>query len=241
QVTVFNPAPGGGTSNALTFTVTGGSNPVPTATGLSPSSAVAGGPAFTLTVTGTNLVPSSVVRWNGAARATTYVSATQLTAAIAAGDIATAGTAAVTIFNPAPGGGASNALTFTVTAPKIGRASCRERKQSSAVAGGPANTVHVTGTGLAAMSAARRNGAARTTTYVSATQLTAAISAADIATAGNAAVTIFNPAPGGGTSNALTFTVTAPSNPVPTATGLSPSSAVAGGPAFTLTVNGSSF
>src|SRR5207244_1766870 len=85
-------------------------NPVPTATRLSPSSAVAGGPAFTLTVTGTNLVPSSVVRWNGAARATTYVSATQLTAAIAAGDIATAGTASVTIFNPAPGGGASNAL-----------------------------------------------------------------------------------------------------------------------------------
>ena len=73
----LDPAPGGGTSNPQTFTIT---NPVPTTTGLTPTSAVAGGPGFTLTVTGTNLVRSSVVRWNGADRATTYTSATQLTA-----------------------------------------------------------------------------------------------------------------------------------------------------------------
>src|SRR5207253_2564790 len=116
QVTVFNPAPGGGTSNALTFTVTGGSNPVPTATGLSPSSAVAGGPAITLTVPGPNLVPSSVVRCPGGRSSEPYVTATQLTAAIPAADIAAAGTAQVTVFNPTPGGGSSNALTFTITA-----------------------------------------------------------------------------------------------------------------------------
>jgi hypothetical protein len=37
--------------------------------------------------------------------------------------------------------------------------------------------------------------------------LTAAITAADIATAGSASVTVFTPAPGGGTSNAQTFTI----------------------------------
>ena len=93
-------------------------NPVPTITGLSPSSALPGGPAFTLTVNGTGFISSSVVRWKGANRTTTYVSGTQLTAAITAADIAAAGTASVTVINPAPGGGASNAMSFVVVSPK---------------------------------------------------------------------------------------------------------------------------
>jgi len=92
-------------------------NPVPTTTSISPSSATAGGLAFPLTVNGTNFVSGSVVRWNGSDRTTTFVSATQLTAAITAADIATAGTANVTVFNPTPGGGTSNAQTFTINAP----------------------------------------------------------------------------------------------------------------------------
>ena len=90
------------------------SNPVPATTGLSPATATAGGPGFTLTVTGTNFISGSVVRWNGADRATTFVSATRLTAAIPAADIATAGTAQVTVGNPAPGGGTSNPQTFSI-------------------------------------------------------------------------------------------------------------------------------
>ena len=46
---------------------------------------------------------------------TTFVSATELRAAILAKDIAAAGTAQVRVFNPAPGGGQSNALTFTIS------------------------------------------------------------------------------------------------------------------------------
>ena len=52
------------------------------------------------------------MRWNGAARTTTFVSATQLRAAITAADIAAAGTAQVSVVNP--GGAASGALPFTV-------------------------------------------------------------------------------------------------------------------------------
>ena len=92
-----------------------GSGPAaPTLTSLSPSSAVAGGPAFTLTVNGSNFVSGAVVRWNGANRTTTFMSATQLTAAITAADIAVGGGASVTVQNP--GGAASTALTFTITA-----------------------------------------------------------------------------------------------------------------------------
>ena len=92
-------------------------NPVPTATSLLPSSTTAGGAAFTLTVTGTNFVSTSTVQWNGSARATTFVSSAKLTAAILANDIATAGTASVTVVNPSPGGGTSNSLTFTINSP----------------------------------------------------------------------------------------------------------------------------
>ena len=60
-----------------------------------------------------NFVSGSVVRWNGANRTTTFVSATQLTAAIPAADIAAAGSASVTVQNN-PGGAVSNALTFTI-------------------------------------------------------------------------------------------------------------------------------
>ena len=78
-----------------------GTAAAPTLTTLSPSSAAAGGPAFTLTVNGSNFVNGSVVSWNGANRTTTFVSATQLTAAIPAADIAAAGSASVTVQNQA--------------------------------------------------------------------------------------------------------------------------------------------
>jgi hypothetical protein len=46
-----------------------------------------------------------------------------------------------------------------------------------------------------------------TTTYVSATQLTAAVPASNIANTGSTAITVQTPAPGGGTSNSLQFEV----------------------------------
>jgi hypothetical protein len=86
---------------------------------LSPATAIKGGVDLTLTVTGSNFVSGSVVRWNGLDRATTFVSATQLTATITAADIATVGTAQVTVFTPAPGGGVSEAKTFTIINPPL--------------------------------------------------------------------------------------------------------------------------
>ncbi|MGH9851661.1 MAG: IPT/TIG domain-containing protein [Blastocatellia bacterium] len=91
----------------------------PTLTSLSPNSATAGSSAFTLTVNGTNFVNGSVVRWNGSNRTTTFVSNTQLRADIPAADIAAAGTAAITVFNPASGG-VSNTLNLTITSSNQG-------------------------------------------------------------------------------------------------------------------------
>jgi hypothetical protein len=94
------------------------SNPVPFLNNpLVPGATVPGGPAFTLTLNGAGFVPGAVVKWNGSARATTYVSNTQLTASILASDIATPASVIVTVSNPNPGGGVSNLVIFEVTTP----------------------------------------------------------------------------------------------------------------------------
>jgi hypothetical protein len=234
SVTVFNPAPGGGTSNTATFTIQA-SNPAPTITTISPSTTVAGSGGFTLTITGTNFVNGSVVRWNGSDRTTGFVSSTVLTATIPASDVATAGTASVTVFNPAPGGGTSNTAPFTITnpAPTITTIS-----PATAVAGSGGFTLTITGTNFVNSAKVRWNGSDRPTTFVSSTQLTAAIPASDVATAGTANVTVFNPAPGGGTSNTATFTIT---NPLPTISSISPATVVTGSGGFTLTITGTNF
>jgi uncharacterized protein (TIGR03437 family) len=233
-VTVQNPAPGGGISNGLTFTI---NNPVPAIAGIAPNSANAGSNEVTITVNGAGFFNSSKVRFNGADLATTFVNNTQLTATIPAGSLTAAGTASITVFNPAPGGGTSNAVTFTINNPLPAIASLNP---SSAPAGGPAFTLTVNGANFVTGSTVRWNGNNRPTTFGSATQLTAAITAADIAGAGTASVTVFNPAPGGGASSAASCSIVQP-NPAPAITSLNPGFAVAGGQAFTLTVNGSSF
>lgn len=89
-------------------------NPVPSITSVSPSTVTAGDAAFALTVDGTGFIAASLVFWNGNQRQTSYVSSTRLTAAISVSDIANAGTGTVTVVNPAPGGGTSNAATVTI-------------------------------------------------------------------------------------------------------------------------------
>ncbi|MBI1765149.1 MAG: hypothetical protein HYR56_27370, partial [Acidobacteria bacterium] len=237
SVTVFNSPPGGGVSSAQLFTITQPPNPVPTVTALNPASVTAGGAAFSLTVTGTNFVQTSVVRVNGQDRPTTYVSATELRAALTAADIANGGTATIRVFNPAPGGGLSTELPLTITfaPPTITLVS-----PSSAVAGGPAFTLSVTGTNFSANSVLRWNGEARPTTLVSVTELTAQITAADIANVGTAKLTVFSPA-ANAASNEISFTINQGARPLPRITALSPDGTTAGGAAFTLTVTGVNF
>lgn len=100
-----------GTSNAFDL-----NNPAPTISSISPTSVCAGSGDFTLTVNGTNFNSSSVVKIAGTSRTTTLVDATQLTAAILAADVASAGTKAITVFNPTPGGGTSGSINLNVTA-----------------------------------------------------------------------------------------------------------------------------
>jgi hypothetical protein len=84
---------------------------VPIINSLSPTAAQAAGAAFTLTVSGENFGDRSVIRWNGEDRPTTFISPSQIMAAISSADISSPGTSQVTVFNP-NSGATSNVRTF---------------------------------------------------------------------------------------------------------------------------------
>ena len=81
---------------------------------------------------------------------------------------------------------------------------------NTATAGDPAFTLTVNGSGFAANSTVYWNAGGRSTTFVSAKQLTAAISAGDVAAAGTIQVYVRNAGGiygGGVNSNMVSFTV----------------------------------
>ena len=90
------------------------SNPVPNVRSIAPSSAPQKSIAFQLTLNGAGFTEASVVHWNGVPLPSTFVSTTVLTAAVPAAKLSTNGVASITVTNPVPGGGTSNAAHFTV-------------------------------------------------------------------------------------------------------------------------------
>ncbi len=90
-------------------------NPVPSLTLISPHKVVAGDTSpITVVVEGSDFDSQSVVDWNATALATAFVSLTELTATIPTSDFASAGNDSITVTNPSPGGGTSNAVAFQV-------------------------------------------------------------------------------------------------------------------------------
>jgi len=71
--------------------------------------------AVVLTVQGAAFTPSRIVRWNGSARPTTFISSRQLTATVFATDVNALGGFPVTIYDPAP------VPTGTLTSPVMFR------------------------------------------------------------------------------------------------------------------------
>lgn len=172
------------------------------AVSMSPSSATAGGDSFTLTVNGTDFASGAVVTWDGSDRTTSFVSSTRLSAQIAAADLAQGRSVPVAVRNP--GGLISNSLSFAVNNPTPTLTSLSPAASSG---GGTGVALTVRGTNFVPNSTVRWNGSARTTTYVGATELQAALTTNDLVTGGDFVVTVANPAPGGGSSSALSFLV----------------------------------
>lgn len=214
-------------------------NPAPSFSSVSPNSITAGSAGFTLTINGANFVSGSIIKWNGVALATTYISVTQISAIVSSSTITSAGPVVITVFSPAPGGGTSSAGTFTISTANAAVPTLTGIVPNTIAAGTANFTLTVTGTYFVPSSTIKWNGVALTTTYVSATQLTALVPRNTIIAAGSVAVTVFSPAPGGGTSSASTFTITAAA--LPALTSLSPNSITVGTGDFNLIAQGVNF
>jgi hypothetical protein len=213
-------------------------NPAPLVTSLSPTSIAAGSAALTLTVNGSKFLANSVVRWNGASRPTTFISATKLQASIDPSDLTVPGTSNVTVFTPAPGGGVSSPLTFIV----------RDRPalsvSTTSVQGGSALTVTVTngpggnGDWLAIAPVSAANNSYLQYVYVGNGVTTRTWTVTAPSTPGPYEFRLFENY--GYTRLATSPTVTVLPGP-PIVSSLSPVGAPVGGAAFTLTIDGSGF
>jgi IPT/TIG domain-containing protein len=90
--------------------------PAPILTNLSPSTAVLGGPAFTLTINGSGFTSDAAALWGGLPLTTTYLSASQVTAAVPKNLLAESAATLLTVSQGAPAL-SGNTLTFLVPNP----------------------------------------------------------------------------------------------------------------------------
>lgn len=181
----------GVSSGGATFPING----PPAITSLSPAAATAGTAAFTLTVNGTGFTSGVAVTWNGTALTTKFVSATQLTASVAATLIASAGTVTIAVNSLSP-------ITFPINAPPV----ITSLSPGTVAGTGAPFTLALTGTGFLTGTTVQWNGTPLTTAYISATLLTAAVPANLAAAAGTASIVAINP--GGGSSVAVKLPIT---------------------------------
>ena len=210
------------------FSVTG-TPPVtttPAIASIRPESAMAGGPAFTLTVNGSNfatgLVNPAVVYWNGTPLTTTpggLPNPTAVcTAAVPAALIASPGVAAIKVVNPLLGGGAtSNQVYFSINAVVPTLTGLNPTSTWARYINPP--QVTLTGTTFQSTAQVLVNGVVHAATYVSATQMTVQLTAADIANPGTLNFAVRNTVSGTQTST-QPFTLTSDTTtPVTSITG----------------------
>ena len=178
--------------------------PRPSISSISPTSVRVGDTVSSMTVNGSNFLRQSVICWDGASRATSFQSSSQLSTAVTATEIANGRVVAVTVSNPSPGGGTSNEVTFTVNNPAPHLTSI---SPSRVTAGSAGFTLSVTGSSFARGATVLWDGQGMSTTYVNSGTLQASVSPEDVAFPGTPKVSVFNPGPGGGTSAVNTITI----------------------------------
>jgi hypothetical protein len=232
QITVLNP--NNKTSNAVPLTVTS-TTPSPAITVISPSTVMAGGNAFTLSVVGTAFANGAVLKANALNRATTFVDTSHLTAQILSTDIVKAGTINITVANPGGSTSASAQLTVAATTQPV----ILSLSPSTITAGAAQFTLTINGSGFVNGSTAQVNGSSRSATFISASSLTVTVMTSDVISPGQLPITVTTPPPNGSVSNQFSLNVV--SQFAPTITSITPSTLLAGSPNLKLLINGSSF
>jgi len=210
---------------------------LPTVTNLSPATAVAGSPAFSITVTGTEFSSGTAINWNGTNLSTTFVSSTALQATVSENLLASPATVMVGVVKP--DNSTSNKLPFIVAPPAVSSPTLTSINPNGVVAGSAGFTLVATGSNFVSGSQVTWNGSGVTSTFVSATEVDATIPASLVASFGTANVGVTNP--GGLVSNTLPFSIASPAPQPATLASISPNSAVVGSAGFTLVATGTNF
>lgn len=190
----------GGSAN-ISINVTAPQLPAPTISSTNPTGLNAGASAQSVVLTGTGYQSGAIVRVGGQARTTTFLSATQVSVALTAPDLAVAGNLLLSVLNP--DAQVSGNFTFVVAA--VGTPTISSVSPSTVNPGSPAFTLAVLGTNFNSGSVVNLNGTAQTTVYVSASRLEVIVAAPLVAVAGNLLVTVTNA--GVGTSAAATLPI----------------------------------
>lgn len=189
-----------------------------------------------MTVNGTGFLSTTVIEVNQVAEPTSYVSSSQVTATVAASQLASAAHLSVIALNGAQTSGSGTPVDLTVMnpAPTISMLT----PTVLPLGGTSPATITVTGNMFVPTSVVNVNGSARATTYLSSTTLTFAVTVADQAAQTSLAVTVTNPAPGGGISPVATLSIGVPQ---PVITSVSPSTFIVGAPDTPIVVSGANF
>ncbi len=89
-------------------------NPIPNIISINPSYGYLNSGEKIVTIVGSNFTPNSIARYDGSNRPTAYIDSTRLQMKLTPNDMTQLGTHRVSVFNPAPSGGYSNAVAYNV-------------------------------------------------------------------------------------------------------------------------------
>ena len=194
-----------------------GTHPAPRVFSVAPSSLAAGSGNTQVVLSGVDFTNGCNAFIGTTALATLFESSSQVQAVVPSSFLASAGTLQIGVFDPGPGGGASNTVTLVVGG-TTGLSVSTVSPSQAVVNSGP-QVITVTGTGFEPGSAVTFSGNTLATTYVSPTQLTATIPASRLTQVGPYTVRVSSELLGGGVSNGATFEVV---NQAPVITAMSP-------------------
>jgi hypothetical protein len=193
---------GGGSSNSNSAP---SKNPMPVVSSLSPASVTAGTPSATLTVHGSEFIKDSVILFAANRVNTQYVSSSELEATIPTVALDNPSIYQVQVTTPAPGGGTSSAVVFTVT--QYAQPAINSISPDFAAPGSSDLTIDVQGSGFSTQSAIMVNNNALGTSFVSTSELKATIPANDMASVGTDLIQVMNPYPAGNISQSTLFPI----------------------------------
>lgn len=184
----------GSTSNSVSIAAQ-----PPVLSGILPAEIAAGANGLTLTVNGANFSPYALVLANGNELATTYVTASKLTAVVPSDLLVSPAAIQIQVLD--------QDLTFgSATLTVVPDVVLSSLTPAQGVAQSSAAPLAATGANFTATTVLQFNGAALPTTFVSTTQLSATIPAANLTSAGTAQITAYDPA-SGSLSAAVPFTI----------------------------------